>query len=84
MFRQWHWYVYILETLDGFYYTGMTWNIDLRMEQHQSGFGSKFTGRHGFKRLCYFEEFDEIEQARFREQQLKDYSRKKKEALFNC
>jgi predicted GIY-YIG superfamily endonuclease len=79
---QWKWFVYIVECLDGLYYTGMTWNIEERMEQHKSGKGSRFTGKHGFKRLCYVEEFKDILQAREREKQLKDFSRKKKELLF--
>jgi len=81
--RQWKWYVYILECLDGFYYTGITWNIEERMDQHRSGLGSRFTGKHGFKGLKYTEEFEDLIQAREREHQLKDFSRKKKEALWS-
>lgn len=81
--KSWKWYVYIIECLDGFYYTGMTWNIEERMEQHKSGKGSKFTGKHGFKELKYVEEFTDLIQAREREHRLKDFSRKKKEALWS-
>lgn len=83
MKKQWKWYVYIVECLDGFYYTGLTWNIEERMEQHKSGKGSKFTAKHGFKQLRYIEEFIDLHQAREREIQVKDFSRKKKEALFS-
>lgn len=79
----WKWYVYIVKCLDGFYYTGMTWDIDNRMEQHKSGRGSQFTSKHGFKQLVYVEEFSKISEARSREHQLKDFSRKKKEALWS-
>ena len=78
----WKWYVYIIECIDGLYYTGITWNIEKRLIQHASGFGSKFTSKHGFKELKYFEEFTDLQQARARERQLKDFSRKKKEALW--
>lgn len=78
----WHWYVYIIECQDGLYYTGMTWNINQRLEQHKSGKGSRFTAKHGFKELKYLEEFTDIEEARRRETQLKDFSRKKKEVLW--
>lgn len=78
----WKWYVYIVECIDGLYYTGLTWNIEERMDQHKSGKGSKFTGRHGFKQLVYIEEYIDLIEARNREKQLKDFSRKKKEALF--
>jgi predicted GIY-YIG superfamily endonuclease len=82
MNKDWKWYVYILKCADGFYYTGMTWDIVNRMEQHKSGKGSKFTSKHGFGELMYVEEFADITQAREREHQLKDFSRKKKELLF--
>ncbi|MBP6882071.1 MAG: GIY-YIG nuclease family protein [Candidatus Levybacteria bacterium] len=81
--KQWKWFVYILECKDGLYYTGITWNVAIRMEQHASGKGSAFTSRHGFKKLRHVEEFSNLAQARERETQLKDFSRKKKEALFN-
>ncbi len=81
--KTWKWYVYILECKDGLYYTGITWNVEKRLEQHASGKGSKFTAKHGFKELKYTEEFTNIIQARNREAQLKDFSRVKKEALWN-
>lgn len=74
--------MYIIECLDGFYYTGTTWNLEQRMEQHRSRKGSKFTSKHGFKKLIYFEEFSDLIEARNREKQVKDFSRKKKEELF--
>ena len=80
--NQWKWYVYILECLDGLYYTGLTWDVPKRMEQHRSGKGSIFTAKHGFKQLKYTEVFTDLTQAREREHQLKDFSRKKKEALW--
>lgn len=82
MGKLWKWYVYILECMDGFYYTGITWSIEQRMAQHKSGKGSKFTAKHGFKQLKHIEEFSDLLEARQRERQLKDFSRKKKEALF--
>lgn len=80
--NKWHWYVYIIECRDGFYYTGMSWDLDKRLEQHQNGRGSEFTRKHGFKQLRYTEEFADLTQAREREHQLKDFSRKKKETLW--
>lgn len=80
--HQWHWHVYIIECQDGLYYTGMTYDIGKRIEQHLSGQGSKFTAKHKFKELKYSEEFTDIQSAREREHQLKDFSRKKKEALW--
>ena len=83
MTQKWRWYVYIVECKDESYYTGMTWKISTRMEQHFSGLGSKFTSGHGFKKLLYYEEFEDLECARSRELQIKGWSRKKKENLIN-
>ncbi|MGI6370929.1 MAG: GIY-YIG nuclease family protein [Patescibacteria group bacterium] len=80
--RKWKWYVYIIECKDHLYYTGMTYSIEKRMDQHFFGKGSRFTARHGYGKLRYFEEFDNIYDARERERQIKDYSRKKKEKLW--
>jgi putative endonuclease len=78
---QWRWYVYILECVDGLYYTGMTWQPDNRWVQHMSGIGSEFTKRHKPKRVAYLEEFEDLEQARQRELQIKGWSRNKKAKL---
>ena len=45
------WYVYILECQDGSYYTGVTTNVDSRMEAHAEGKGSKYVCKKGFKKL---------------------------------
>lgn len=80
---QWKWYVYIIECLDGSYYTGMTWSLPSRLEQHLSGLGSKYTSEHGVKSLAYAEEHDDISLARQRELIIKGWNRKKKEKLIN-
>jgi len=82
-YKKWKWYVYIIECLDGTYYTGCTWNIPNRMEQHISLLGSKYTGEHGFKQLVYYEEYKDITIARQREIQIKDWNRTKKQKLIN-
>ena len=81
MFKRWKWYVYISECKDNSYYTGITWKICSRMEQHESGFGSRYTKKHGFKKLLYYEEYDNLEESRQRESQIKGWSREKKERL---
>jgi putative endonuclease len=80
---QWKWYVYIIECIDGFYYTGLTWKADLRWMQHLSGLGSKFTSKHRPKEIVYLEEFENLEEARKREEQIKGWTRKKKEMLIS-
>ncbi|MBI2196166.1 GIY-YIG nuclease family protein [Candidatus Daviesbacteria bacterium] len=83
MKKQWKWYVYIVECLDGTYYTGCTWNILNRMEQHISRLGSKYTQKHGFKQLVYFEEHNNLENARLREKQVKNWNQEKKRKLID-
>lgn len=80
---QWKWYVYILLCEDGRYYTGCAWNTGTRFEQHPSKLGGKYTSKHGVKELVYSEEFEDLEQARKREIQIKNWSRAKKENLIN-
>lgn len=79
----WKWYVYILELNNGLYYTGMTWKPENRFDQHLSGLGSKYTARYGVRNLVYLEEHEDLELARQREIQIKDFSRKKKKELIN-
>jgi len=81
MKENWKWYVYIIECKNNTYYTGMTWQPSFRYDQHISGLGSKYTSKHGVKRVVYIEEHENIEEARNRERQVKDWSRAKKEKL---
>ena len=81
MGTKWKWYVYVILCKDGSYYVGMTWRPELRMDQHASGLGGKYTAKHGFKELVYLEEYEDLEQARLREKQLHGWTRKKKEKL---
>ena len=76
--KKWRWYVYIIECLDGTYYTGLTWKPDLRLDQHISGLGGKYTAKHGVKKLVYIEEHTDLSVARKRERQIKDWSKTKK------
>lgn len=81
--KKWKWYVYIIECQDGTFYTGRTWKVDVRYEQHLSGFGGKYTAKHGVKRLVYVEEHEDFELARMREKQIKDWSQDKKRRLIS-
>lgn len=79
----WRWYVYIIECADGTYYTGMTWNLTNRWEQHLSGEGSRYTKEHKPKKMVYSEEFEDFEAARMREIQIKDWNQAKKRKLIS-
>ena len=78
---KWKWYVYIIECLDGTFYTGMTWKPELRYDQHLSGLGGKYTSIHGVKSLVYYEEHFDYQEARSREKQIKGWSQKKKKSI---
>ncbi|MDD3773906.1 MAG: GIY-YIG nuclease family protein [Patescibacteria group bacterium] len=81
--NNWHWYVYIIECNDNTYYTGLTWNIGNRLDQHLLQKGSKYTKKHGAKKLVYCEKFNDLEAARIREKQIKNWSQVKKQKLIN-
>jgi predicted GIY-YIG superfamily endonuclease len=76
-----HGYTYILLCSDGIYYTGSTNDLERRMEEHQSGQGANHTKKHQPVTLIYYEEFERIDDAFFREKQIQGWSRGKKEAL---
>jgi putative endonuclease len=76
-------FMYILECYDGTYYTGNTKNIERRLNEHQKGKGANYTAKRLPVKLIYFEEYDRIDKAFYREKQIQGWSRKKKEALMN-
>ena len=76
-------YMYILLCSNGLYYTGSTKDLDRRLAQHQNGEGANFTRKHLPVELVYYEEFNRIDDAFYREKQVQGWSRKKKEALIN-
>lgn len=75
--------MYILECCDGSYYVGSTNSLELRLWQHQNGEGANHTRKRLPVKLVYFEEFDRIDKAFYREKQVQGWSRKKKLALIN-
>ena len=74
-------YMYILECVDGSYYTGSTKDLDRRLWQHQNGEGANFTKKRLPVKLVYAEPFDRVEDAFRREKQIQGWSRRKKKAL---
>ena len=77
-------YVYILKCSDDSYYTGITNNLDRRLQEHNS---DKKLYSYTFSRrptqIVWFEKFTTPDEAIAKEKQLKGWSRKKKEALIN-
>jgi len=72
------WYVYILECQDGSYYTGVTNNLDKRMDKHATGKGSKCVARKGFKQLLRSRERKDKSDACKAEYQIKQLPRGEK------
>lgn len=72
------WIVYILECADKTLYTGITTNIERRMQQHESGKGAKYTqGRAPFT-IAYTESCPSRSEASKREMAIKRLSRAEK------
>ena len=76
-------FIYILKCYDDTYYTGSTIDLELRIDQHQKGFGANYTKKRLPIKLVYFEEHHRIDLAFKREKQIQGWSRKKKEALIS-
>ena len=76
-------WMYILKCIDGSYYTGSTNDLERRLAQHQAGEGANYTKKLLPVKLVYFEEYQKISDAFYREKQVQGWSRKKKEALID-
>jgi len=74
-------YVYILKCADGSYYTGHTDNIELRIAQHQAGMIPSYTSTRLPVECVYAEDCGVRLEALAFEQQIKGWSRAKKETL---
>lgn len=75
--------MYILKCANGAYYTGSTKDLERYLAHHQNGEGANFTKKHLQVLLVYYEEFQRIVEAFYREKQVQGWSKKKKEALIN-
>jgi len=73
--------VYIVGSLSGTLYIGMTNNLHVRVMQHKEGKIEGFTAAYKCDRLVYWESFDEVIKAINREKQLKGWRRAKKISL---
>ena len=75
-------YVYILSSISGTLYVGLTDDLPRRMIQHKNGSFDSFTKKYDVNRLMYFETYTDQKSAEHREQQVKKLRREKKVALF--
>ncbi len=75
------WYLYILHCGDDTLYTGITTDVDHRLEAHRSGQGAKYTRGRGPLTVVYREICGSHSDALKRELAVKGLSRAEKEAL---
>ncbi len=71
-------YAYIMGSVTGVLYIGMTGDLMTRVEQHKGGATSGFTSWYRVTRLLYYEEFTSPMEAIHREKELKGWRREKK------
>ena len=75
------WYLYILRCCDGTLYTGITTDVEKRLETHRSGKGAKYTRGRGPLELVYRETCGSHSDALKREMAVKRLTRTQKEAM---
>ena len=68
-------YVYIIGNNRPTIYIGVTSNLIKRIFEHKNGVVGGFTKKYDLKKLLYYEIFDDIENAIYREKQLKNRRR---------
>ena len=73
--------VYILGSISGTLYVGITSDLRCRVRQHKNHTFEGFTSKYEVDRLLYYETYGEVTNAIAREKQLKGWRREKKIAL---
>ena len=73
------WYLYILRCKDNTFYTGITTDVDKRLEAHQTGKGAKYTRGRAPLELVYRETCGSHSDALKRELEIKKLSREEKQ-----
>jgi putative endonuclease len=69
-------YVYIVASRrNGTIYTGVTSDLPKRIHEHRFGLIRGFTRKYGCKLLVWYQAFDDLDAARHRELQIKEWKR---------
>lgn len=71
-------YTYILSSLGGTLYTGVTNDIWRRVFEHKHKVHPGFTSKYDVNCLVYYEESNSISEATYREKQIKAWTRAEK------
>ncbi|MDP3879876.1 MAG: GIY-YIG nuclease family protein [Dehalococcoidales bacterium] len=75
------WFFYIVRCRDDSLYSGITVNLEDRLREHNKGTGAKYTSVRRPVTLVYCERYGNVSEARRREEQIKRWSKTKKERL---
>ena len=75
------WYLYILRCGDGTLYTGITTDVEKRLEAHRAGKGAKYTRGRSPLEVVYREECATHSDALKRELEIKKLTRTEKEEI---
>ena len=77
-----HYYVYLLTNWNNkVMYVGVTNNLERRMYEHKHKLVKGFTQRYNVTKLVYLEATSDVRAALAREKEIKNWRRKKKNAL---
>ena len=69
-------FVYMMASgKNGTIYIGVTHDLVKRVYEHREGLADGFTRRYGCKRLVWFEAYEDMQEARRRELQMKEWKR---------
>ncbi len=77
-------YVYIMSSPSRTLYTGVTNDLERRVNEHKNGAFDSFTKRYRVNQLVYFQETNDVNAAIAAEKLLKGISRSKKIALIEA
>jgi len=84
MAREKQYHVYIMASITGVLYVGVTGFLVSRVLQHKSGQTDGFTRRYRVHKLVYYETFQYVNNAIARETEIKKWRREKKVALIDA
>jgi putative endonuclease len=74
-------FVYILHTADGTLYTGITKDLEKRLDRHNRGHGARYTKGRLPVSLVFYEQSRNLKSAMAREKQIRRLSRTQKQEL---
>ena len=77
------WWIYIVECSDGSYYTGITPDINKRIEKHNNGSGARYTRSKSPVQLLYYEKHKNRSWATKRELEIKKLTHDQKKELID-